>query len=76
MPIKFYMKDLEFFQDVYLVSDNKQLPWQVTGVYLDPNGPRFTLSRAGYDDVEVYDGQFTTKENTVLRLKSDPDSDE
>ncbi len=75
MPIRFKY-DVDFYQKVFLVTDNKQLPWQVTGIYLTPNGPVFNLSRAGYDDVEAYDGQFTLEEDTLLRTTSNPDDED
>lgn len=67
MPFTFKCK-YSFFQKVYLITDPEQMPWIITGVSLSPNGEVYTLSQAGSDEIDVFEGEFTTEMDMKLKL--------
>lgn len=66
MPIR-YKSDLSWFQMVYLKTDLEQVPWQIVGVFLSPNGIMYTITKNG-ESIDAYEGEFSTEVNTELKL--------
>lgn len=62
-----YKYDGSWYQKVYLVTDPEQLPWQLTGISLTPEGVMFSLSRLG-ETIDVYDGEFTYEMDNSIKL--------
>jgi hypothetical protein len=62
-----YKSDLDWFQLVYLKTDVEQCAWQLVGVTLTPNGPTFTISKAG-EYIDVYEDEFSIDVNTELKF--------
>lgn len=66
MSIRFKC-DYEWYQFVYLKTDEEQKPWMLVGVLLTPNGPMFSIAQDG-EVLDVYEGEFTNDVNTELKL--------
>lgn len=62
-----YKCDYEWYQFVYLKTDEEQKPWMLVSVLITPNGPMFTVAREG-EQIDLYEGEFTTEVDTELKL--------
>jgi hypothetical protein len=64
MPIKILIKDYDFGEMVYLLTDPEQIPFEIYHVIATPLGNVFCLFRNG-EIIEAYEHQFSKDRDMV-----------